>query len=156
MTVAACGFQLRGSYGIDEALMPMRVVGGGDLGGELRATLRRSGVELVDDAAAAASTLRILERDRERRIVAITETGRVDAYEIVQSVEWQLDGRAATDEGARPELIAANVVAAWRSYDFDPDAVLSRDDQEEIIDELLLRDVVDRILFRIQAWSPDG
>lgn len=150
--LAACGFQLRGSYGIDETLQPMYVQAGGEFGNELRRALAAGGIELTRDRGEASSTLRVMNADRERRVLAIRQDGRVDEYELVLRVDWRLEGSGDGDSAGL--LIEATRYSGQRSYIFDPGSRLAADDEEEVLIEILHSDLADRILRRIEAWSP--
>lgn len=152
--LVACGFQLRGSYDIPADLQPLRVDAGGEFGDALERVLRTGGVELTRERDQAAATLRVTDRSEERRVLAIREDGRVDEYELVYRVTWHL---APSGGGGDPadHLIAATRYSGERSYIFDPGSRLAADDEEEVLREILREDLADRILRRLEAWSPD-
>lgn len=153
LALAACGFQLRGAYGIDDALQPVYLDASGDFGNTLERTLRTGGIELTGSRDQAGATLRVQGTERERRVLAIREDGRVDEYEIVYRVDWRLE--TVDDEGATKRLIDSTRYAARRSYIFEPGSRLAADDEEEVLIELLYEDLSDRILRRIEAWTPE-
>jgi LPS-assembly lipoprotein len=154
LALAACGFQLRGAYGIDDALQPLRIEARGDFRDTLERALRTGGVELTSSRDQAAATLRVLDTERERRVLAIREDGRVDEYELVYRVDWHLE--AVTEAGETARLIDRTRYAGQRSYIFEPGSRLAADDEEEVLIELLYEDLSDRILRRIEAWSPEA
>lgn len=153
LLLTACGFQLRGSYGIDESLQPMQVSAGGDFGAALRVALETGGVSLTDDAAEAAAVLRVTGTERDRRVLAIDERGRVDEYELEYRVAWHLERGDGSDETQR--LIKSTGYSARRSYIYDAGSQLAADDEEEVLIDTLYRDLADRILRRIETWSPE-
>jgi len=148
--LAACGFQLRGSYGIDDDLMPMRVDAGGELGRALRDGFAASGIELTDSPESAHSTLRVLNSERERRIIAIGQDGNVDEFELLYDVRWRLD--RSDGDGGTQALVEPTTNRVRRNFIFDPDRRLAADEEEEALVEQLFRDMTDRILRRIEAW----
>lgn len=153
LVLAACGFQLRGAYDIHPDLQPLHLAASGDFGNTLERVLRSGGVELTGDRERAAATLRVTERQQDRRVLAIREDGRVDEYELVYRVTWQLtpaaDGSDPTDY-----LIPPTRYSGERSYIFSPDSRLAADDEEEVLRDILREDLADRILRRVEAWSP--
>lgn len=152
--LAACGFQLRGAYDIHADLQPLHVDAHGDFGETLQRVLRTGGVELTDDRGDAAATLRVTDREQDRRVLAIREDGRVDEYELVYRITWHL---APGDGGAEPadRLIASTRYSGERSYIFEPGSRLAADDEEEVLLDILREDLADRILRRIESWSPE-
>ncbi len=149
--LAACGFQLRGSYGIDERLQPMYIAAGGEFGHALTNELERGGIDLTADRNTAASVLEVIERHRDRRVLAIAEDGRADEYEILYTVDWRLLAGDGADSG--DALIAATRHSARDAYIFDPGRRLAADAEEEVLEERIRAEVAERILRRIEAWS---
>ena len=150
--VTSCGWQLRGSYDFPPALVPI-AVGDGDLADELSDTLRPGGVLARDAEAPAASRIEVLEESFNRRVLAVDQNGRAEEYELLYDVTWQLVA-AGTGDNAQRILIAPQTARASRTYDYDSGAILSANQQEEALREDMRDDVAQRILFRLQAWSP--
>ena len=148
--VAGCGWQLRGSYDLPGALVPIAVEAGG-VGGALRESLRVSGALARATDEAPASRVEILEESDSRRVISVDPQGKVDEYELRYEVRWQLTAAGSGDR-ARRILIAPLTFSANRSYDFDAGSVLSRDEEERILVETMREDLAQRILFRLQGW----
>jgi LPS-assembly lipoprotein len=158
LAVAACGFHLRGSYRVPEALMPIHVDAGSGsaMGDALRQALERQGAELTDDKARAGSSLAVLDESEDRRVLSVDETADVSEYEVQKSVRWQLV-RPAGDgaDAAAATLIAPNRLRARRDYEFDPASVLSKAQEEESLYADMEQALAQQILARLQAWSPE-
>ena len=154
LAVTACGFQLRGSYRLPDALFPLQIdaPGGSAVARELRATLERQDVELTADPAAAAARLVILDESSERRILAIGSSADVEEYELRTTVRWELVRAAAEGETT---ALGPEELTACRDYGFDPEAVLSKQNEEDALYEDMSEDLAQRLLFRLQAWSPE-
>ena len=77
--LTACGYHLRGSYDLPEHLSPLYLDKDSMsllLYKELRSTIRASGAELSDDAATAASELKISREERTRDVISVDTLGR--------------------------------------------------------------------------------
>jgi len=175
VAVSACGFHLRGSYSLPEALMPIHVdaPGGSDIGAALRESLKRQGAQLTDERDQAASSLAVLDESEERRVLSVDDAADVEEYEIRKTVRWQLvrteagengddgegdggdRGDTATGGGTRT-LIAPNELQARRDYEFDSSQVLSKAEEERTLYRDMEESLAQQILFRLQAWSPEG
>lgn len=150
--LAACGFQLRGSYDIPPAIVPVAIdaPGASGVARALDETLRYGDMRVIADDEPAASRIEILDERSERRVLAVDARGKVDEYELRYSVRWRLvDAR-----GGAGELIAPAELSARRDYRHDPGAVLGSQDQEGLLIDDMRDDIAQRILFRIQAWEP--
>lgn len=147
--VTACGFHIRGSYDIPPTITPMYVEGasGNSVAAELRDNLRRNDIELVSPPQAAARLV-VSERS-ERQVLSVGSSGRVDEYELLYVVEWRLE---APDR--ETPLIPPETLQARRDYTHDPTAILGSEDREGALLEAMREDLATRILFRLQAWSP--
>ena len=151
--LAACGFQLRGAYGIDERLQPLYLDASGAFGRELADTLERGGVEVSAVRDDAAARLEITDTERERRVLALGDDGRVDEYELIYRAEWRLV--AGADEDVAEPLIGATRDTARGSYIFRRGDRLAADAEEEVVEARIRGEVAERILRRLAAWLPD-
>ena len=147
--LGGCGWQLRGSYSLPPEIVPVSVTGGG-IAGELRRNLRRIG---ADAGGQPASRLEILEENDRRRVFSVGTDGKVDVFEVIYTVRWQLTA-PASDGNATRVLIAPRAMRATRRFEFDSAATLSKDEEEEARVETMRRDMVQRILNQLQAWRP--
>lgn len=152
--LAACGFQLRGSYDIPPAIVPIAIDAPGSSGvaRALADTLRYGDMRVIAGDEPAASRIEILGERSERRVLTVDARGKVDEYELRYVVRWRLVD-ARPDAGER-ELIAPAELTARRDYRHDPTAVLGAQDQQGVLMENMRDDIAQRILFRIQAWEP--
>ena len=151
-SLVACGFQLRGSYDIPPAIVPVAIDAptGSGVARALSDTLRYGGMRVVAGDRPAASRIEILDERSERRVLAVDSRGKVDEYELRYSVRWRL---VDAGDGGR-ELIAPAELVARRDYTHDPTAVLGKQDEASALVESMRDDIAQRILFRLQAWDP--
>ncbi|WP_018872230.1 LPS assembly lipoprotein LptE [Thioalkalivibrio sp. ALJ16] len=147
-SVAACGFQLRGSMDWPEALAPVHITGlspRDSLYRELAVAFGSAGVEVVDQRPDRhGATLEIRSVRDQRRTLSVTETARVSEYELVRTVEARL-------RPVQGEAVELGPLQASRVYLFDGSAVLSRSEREETLREAMNRDLVAQLQRRMTA-----
>lgn len=152
LLLGACGWHMRGSYELPSAIVPVAVDGEGALARSLERDLRRLGAL---EGGEPASRLEILDESDDRRVVSVDDDGDVNEFEVRYVVRWQLVGESDSGKGQRV-LIAPRTLESSRTYDFDSADVLSKDEEEAARIEAMRDDMVQQILFRLQAWDPGG
>lgn len=153
--LAACGFQLRGSYDIPPAIVPIAIEapGGSGVARALDDALGYGDMRVATSDESAASRIEILDERSERRVLAVGSRGKVDEYELRYNVRWRLVDARADAEGER-ELIAPAELTARRDYIQDSTAVLGKESERDALVDGMREDIAQRILARIQAWEP--
>lgn len=147
-SVAACGFQLRGSGEWPEMLNPVHITGinaRDALYRELAGTLAASGVTVMrQPPEAQGATLEIRAVNDRRRTLSVTEAAQVSEYELVRSVEVRLRPVGA-------EAVDLAPLRARRVYLFDETSVLTSGEREAIEREAMNRDLVAQLQRRVAA-----
>ncbi|HCD06259.1 MULTISPECIES: LPS assembly lipoprotein LptE [unclassified Methylophaga] len=146
--VAACGFQLRGAADLPESIQTMHIQGISmreGLGLELKRTLRRNGINVIDDYSEGAAVLSFLKNRYERRVLSVGGNAKVSEYELILEVTFQL-----TDK-QQNKLIDNESLEARRDYQFDQEQVLGRDGEERLLREEMDKQVSQAILRRLAA-----
>ncbi|WP_019627173.1 LPS assembly lipoprotein LptE [Thioalkalivibrio sp. ALJT] len=154
VSVAACGFQLRGSMDWPEVLTPVQITGVSprdSLYRELEVAFGSGGVEIVEQRPEGqGATLEIRSVRDDRRTLSVTETARVSEYELIRTVEVRL-------RPVQGEAVELGPLQASRVYLFDGSAVLSRSEREETLRTAMNRDLVAQLQRRMAARiGPDG
>lgn len=144
-TLAACGFHLRGS-GVGIPYKTLYVAGADQtILNDLRRTIRGSAnTQLVDDPKAAEAVLQILSETREKRILSLTNAGRVREFQLVYTVGFSLSA------GGK-ELIPPEMMVLRRDYLYDENQILAKENEEAVLNRDMQRDAVQQILRRINA-----
>lgn len=146
LSVAGCGFHLRGAVSIPADLTPLYIQSGSAVGEVLRGRLEGSGVQMTAKESAAGLRLRILSQGQDSRVVAVDRQGRALAY--VQRFEVRFD---AVDRAGEPVLSAQSVVLE-RTFDDNPNvSVLGKQLESDIIFQTMADDAADQILLRLRA-----
>ena len=145
--VAACGFQLRGSYNLPAHLSPLYLDKDSMsllLYKELRSSLKASGVELTDDAETAASQLVVDFEQQTRDVISVDTLGRAREYRLIYRLTFSLQ---ASDEA----VIDGSQIQLTRNLLFNPEAVLGVAEETKNIYRDMIRDSTGQILLRLQA-----
>ncbi|MFQ5488685.1 MAG: LPS assembly lipoprotein LptE [Gammaproteobacteria bacterium] len=146
LLLAGCGYHLRGSQGKMTVLPPIHV--GGDqstpLYGALRQSLRDTGTPLVAREQAQL-LLNLLGENRERRVLSVSGAAKVQEYELIYSVTFELMDRAG-----KP-LLARQTIRKVRDIRFDETAVNSLVSESEQLYSDMRTALVREIMRRLQA-----
>lgn len=152
-SLAACGFQLRGTGGWPAELDPVEIRGlqpRDSLYQELARGLRASGIEIVDERPEErGATLEIRSVDDSRRALSVSDQARVSEYELTRSMRVRL--RPADGEATDLDTLRAS-----RTYVYDETAVLSRSEREEDLRATMNRDLVALLQRRVRALTGGG
>lgn len=152
LVLSGCGFTLRGSARLPDALRTMELAGmdeTGELMQEVRRALRNSGVTLVEsasDAAAGAARYRLgIGRESSfENTLSVNSNARAGEYELEMSVLFQLSEGGTTVLG--PETLSQS-----RVYLTDPENAVGKEEEAELIRGELRRDLAQQLLRRLQA-----
>ncbi|MES9856056.1 MAG: LPS assembly lipoprotein LptE [Sedimenticola sp.] len=150
--IQGCGFHLRGydseSADLPSHTSPMLIQGIGDydsLRTDLSRQLRSSGISVTKENGDANSSLRILNRSSDRRVLSTNSGGNVAEYELHESIDFDLIDRG------KAALVERQSVSIIRSYSNSETEVLGKQHEEELLRKSMRRDLVRRILRRLQS-----
>jgi LPS-assembly lipoprotein len=147
--VSACGFHLRQSAALPVGMkkIHLTVSGGGRLERELSRALSNSDAVVVDTAEADAAELAITSNDFRTDSLTVSGTARVTEY----AVRYHVDFNAKTSNGT--VIIAPQAIDMSREFSYDAQNALGTASQTEQLQRSLISDMVQAILFRLQAAS---
>jgi len=146
-TLAACGFQLRGTAEIPQDLSPIYVQAA-DSSPVRAAMLRRLELNpgaLTGNAADARLLIRILGESRSARVAAVDRGGKVIAQELHLRVRFD----AASPDGS--ERVPPQTLDLVRTFENPDVEVLGKQQEADLIYQDLAEDAADRILLRLRA-----
>jgi len=150
LVLAGCGFHLRGMTKLPQAMQPLYVdCQSGipfDLCNQLKASLRRSGIELArsQDHAYVLALTRI---QTSQRATAITRQATAAAYELRMRV-WS---RLTAPDGM-PVLPEAPVRTS-ESYQYDESNILGKRREQEALNKTLYGRIAQQIVFRLRPLT---
>ncbi len=148
VALAGCGFHLRGTATLPDALKTMYVQGVNlqqGLGLELKRSLTRNDVTVVNAYQEGSAVLTILEHKLERRVLSVGSDAKVSEYALHGWVSFKVS------DGNGKVISDAQKVEAQRDYRFDQDQVLAKDEEERVLREQLNQQLVQSILRRLSV-----
>jgi len=145
--VSACGFHLRQSAALPPGMQKIHltVSGGGKLERELTRALENSDVTVVDKPAVDAAELAITSNTFRTDSLTVSGTARVTEY----AVRYHVDFNAKAGDGT--VLIPSQSVDMSREFSYDATNTIGTASQTEELQRSLIGDMVQSILFRLQA-----
>ena len=152
-SLAACGFELRGSGGTYN--MPFKSIYLGfpdtsSLGTELRRNLRAGDrVLVVKDADKAEARFEVVSENRSKSILSLNAQGRVREYLL----NYTLVFRVLDNKG--DELLGPTEIALKRPLAFNESQVLAKEAEEALLYRDMQGDLVQQILRRLAAVKPN-
>jgi LPS-assembly lipoprotein len=150
LTLAACGFRLRGSVRLPFANLFVQAPANTPLGQELRRALRASDVPLEETQAKAAATLTILSELRERDILSLGGTGRVREYQLRYRLAYQVsDAKGAI-------ITPPSEIVLKRDLSYSDEEALAKESEVTLLYRDMQTDAVQQLLRRLQAIKLAG
>ena len=148
LLLGACGFHLRGQVSLPPVMARTAIVGldpFNPLAREMERALRGSGVEVVEDEAAATAVLRVTRADAPRRLLSVQASGKAQEIELLQFLHFRLE------DPSGKILLPEQQLEQRRDYYFDPKDPLGTTGQEPAIRRDMRRDIVQLMMLRLQA-----
>ncbi len=146
LLLSACGFHLRGTETSRVQLPPTYLAGAaGPLQQEVRHYLSISGVSVVEEQKDARLVIDLIGEDVQRRVLSVGSTGKVEEYEVRYAASY------AVERGESGNVIPKESMSEQRSYSFNEADVLAKDVEQERLVQDMRRDVVRRMMMRLQS-----
>jgi LPS-assembly lipoprotein len=146
-SASGCGWQPRGAQELPPALAELRVVSempGNALEYKLRRALNAAGVTLREDAGKHYSMHLAIE-ERSARKVSLDRSARSAEQEMSLSVNFEL-----RDPDNIP-VLGPRQVSASRIYSYDPNSVIAKQDEENLIYQELQDNLIGQILRQVRS-----
>jgi LPS-assembly lipoprotein len=148
LTLASCGFHLRGPQPLAFSSLYVGTNQYSDLGAALRRQVTLSGTTKVEENEAVADArLQILANERTREILSLTATGKVREYELSQRIRFRLVSK--TNE----ELIPPTNLVVRREYTFNDELILGKEQEEALLFRDMEADLIQQVMRRLAAWQ---
>jgi LPS-assembly lipoprotein len=147
MLITGCGFHLRGQANLAPELARTHIVGVSpysEFATNLRQQLRANGVQIVE-AKQSTSTLRITRNESGKRVLSVDQNGKVLEFELYSVISFEVTGRDKTT------LLKNQTISLSRSFLFDVNDVLGKEEEETLLREDLQEDAVRLMIYRLQA-----
>lgn len=145
--LAGCGFHLRGST--DLAWARLAVPGSGDLAVALRRRIAATtSTRIVDQPGQAQAVLTVLAESQSQVPMAYNADGTVAQYQLVESATYQLT------DAAGAVLIPPTSLSQTSNLGYSTSQTLAKANESDLLYRGMRSDLIDRILFRLQAVKP--
>jgi LPS-assembly lipoprotein len=147
LALSACGFHLRQSAALPASMqhMHLSVSGGGDLQRNLARALEDSGVTIEDESGPGVAELKIPVAAFSTDMLSVSGGARVTEYTVSYQVRFQVD------DASGEALVPQQRIDMSRDYSYDATNTIGTETQVEEIRRSLNDDMVQSILFRLQA-----
>ncbi|PKG99062.1 LPS assembly lipoprotein LptE [Paraglaciecola sp. MB-3u-78] len=153
LTIVGCGFKLRGDYGLPTGIQQLQLLAAQkntQLHRILGKQLQGFNIEVSDNTLSASQiaeqvdAIVYLTSDQlERRLLSLFSTGQVAEYELVYTIKYQIQFPAQD-----PQEIEFDVT---REYQDDPDAVLAKSRELDLIQNEMRQEAANRIIRQIAS-----
>jgi LPS-assembly lipoprotein len=141
LNFSACGFHPRGSYALPLEMKAIYLEGGSPILREQISTqLRNSQSALTDSINSAGIVIKLFDEQFVRRSVSLSERGKTNEYELLYRLEYEV----ATPKDAI--LLPRQPLEIRRDYYNDQQAILARDNEENVLRSEMSQQVVRTLL----------
>lgn len=149
LTLAGCGFQLRGSAQLPFSTLNIGLPESSSLRADMARTITSSSqTRIVDDPREAQAVLLVLVDTQAKHILSLSSAGRVREYELVRNFIFQVN-----DASGQP-LIPRSQIVMRRDISFNDDQVLSKEAEEALLWRDMQNDLMQQLLRRLAAARP--
>ena len=153
LMVVGCGFKLRGDYGLPVGIQQLQLLATQNntpLHRILGKQLQSFNIEILDNTASAAQidetvdVIVYLKSDQlERRLLSLFSTGQVAEYELVYTIKYNIQFPAQDAQEIEFDVT--------REYQDDPDAVLAKSRELDLIQNEMRQEASNRIIRQISS-----
>ena len=148
VSLAACGFQLRGSAPVpfQSLYIPSARTG---IGLELKRNIEAgTDAKVVEDPKAADAILELSNEAREKIILSLGGTGRVREFRLRYSISYRVH------DGKGNEYVPASTVNLTRDITYNDAEILAKEAEEQLLFRDMQSDMVQQLLRRLSLARP--
>ena len=145
LTLAACGFRLRGTADVPfETIFLPGATGGIAL--DLKRNIQvGTNAKVVDDEAKAEAVLQFTEETKQKEVLSLTGTGKVREFQL----RYRVGFRVHDNKGG--EYVPQSSIQLTRDVTFNDTEILAKEQEEQILFRDMQTDMVQQILRRLAA-----
>ncbi len=146
--LAGCGYQLRGSASLPEAMSVTYIKGlrpYSDLVNDFAHALRTRNATVTTDQAAASAVLIITGNTTEKLVLSVDTVGNVLEYEIRQTIRFSVSGPD------RRDLLPEQSLSLSRDFLYTSTDVLAKAREEKLVRRTLQENLVNLAMLRIAS-----
>jgi LPS-assembly lipoprotein len=146
LTVAGCGFQLRGAADLPYETLYISAATTSTFATQLRrAVTSGSHTKVVDNPGEAQATLFVLSELREKTILSLSGGGRVREFQLIYRVQYRVADKD------NKELRMPTQIRLHRDFSFNDQDTLSKESEEALLYRDMQTDAVNQLLRQLQA-----
>lgn len=146
LLLAACGFQLRGSYALPFDSIFISLPETGEMHAQLkRSILTGSSTRVVGTQKEGQVMLQILGDQTAKNILSLSAGGRAREYQLVRTVGFRVIDAKGRD------WVPPGQIVIRRDITFNDDLVLSKESEEALLWRDIQNDLVQQMLRRLAA-----
>ena len=147
--LAACGFQLRGSYSLPFTKLYVSLPESTELHAQIRRSVEAgSATRIVAAPAQAEASLIVLSDVTQKNILSLNAAGRVREFELVRTFSFRLT------DAAGKTLIDTSRIVMRREMTFNDEQVLAKEAEELLLWRDMQNDLVQQLMRRLAAARP--
>jgi LPS-assembly lipoprotein len=146
LSLAACGFQLRGSYSLPWDTLYIAVPSSHEMHAQIKRGIESTTkTRIMDDPKDAQATLAILRNDQLKNILSLSGSGRVREFQLIRTFVYRIvDAKGV-------ELQPPTQIVLQREMTFDDARILAKEQEEQMIWREMQTDMVQQLLRRLAA-----
>ncbi|MDO9244515.1 MAG: LPS assembly lipoprotein LptE [Rhodocyclaceae bacterium] len=146
--LAACGFQLRGSYSLPWETLYLGMPENSEMYAQIRRSVEAATqTRIITDPKAAQASLVILRNDQAKNILSLSATGLVREFQLTRSFVYRIQ------DANGKELAPASQIILQREMNFDDRRIFASEAEEAILWRDMQSDLVQQLLRRLSAAS---
>ncbi|MBA3032135.1 MAG: hypothetical protein KKF85_10830 [Gammaproteobacteria bacterium] len=148
LSLAACGFQLRGSYNLPWETLYLGMPESSEMYAQIKRSVEASTqTRIVTDPKAAQASLVILRNEQAKNILSLSGTGLVREFQLTRTFVYRIQ------DASGKELMAPSQIILQREMNFDDTRIFASEAEEITIWRDIQTDLVQQILRRLSAGS---
>jgi LPS-assembly lipoprotein len=146
LSLAACGFQLRGSYSLPWETLYLGMNENSPMYAQLKRSIEASTqTRIVNNAKEAHASLFIVKEQQGKSILSLDASGFVREYQLSHTFVYRIQ------DAQGKELVPANQIVLLREMTFDETRILAKETEEGLIRAEMQNDLVQQLLRRLAA-----
>lgn len=147
LSLAACGFHLRGLADISFQSLYIEHQGKISILNDLKRALASNGVKVVALPEQAEMHLDLMSEKTEKRILSLSGSGKVREYEVIYQVTFR------TRESSSQNWGVAHTIEVRRDYTYDDTVLLAKEAEEARLYNDMRNDASREIMRRLSVLS---
>lgn len=145
VSLAGCGFQLRGSYQLPPQLQQATISAPqfSEVAEQVRQRFTLAGVDVVETSNTDTTAIEIVRDSLTRRTLSLSASGQVAEYELIYTVDYLLRAPNKTAKALQVEV--------FRDYQDDPNFALAKTREREVLVAEMREQAAQQVLRQVIA-----